>query len=110
MPRTSPVTYSLVIPNVGDFRLIDRAALDAFRSMREGSRFVRGIYSWVGFRQTGVPYTREPRVAGETRYPLERMLRLGCDGVFGLSRFPLRLAMKLGAGPAGAAPQLAQAY
>jgi dolichol-phosphate mannosyltransferase len=83
--------------NVGDFRLIDRAALNAFRSMREGSRFVRGMYSWVGFRQIGVPYKREPRLAGETKYPLKKMLRLAGDGVFSFSRVPLRAAMKLGA-------------
>jgi polyisoprenyl-phosphate glycosyltransferase len=88
--------------NVGDFRLIDRAALNAFRSMREGSRFVRGMYSWVGFRQTGVPYKREPRLAGETKYPFKKMLRLAGDGVFGFSRVPLRVAMKLGALAAGA--------
>jgi glycosyltransferase involved in cell wall biosynthesis len=83
--------------NVGDFRLIDRAALKAFRSMREGSRFVRGMYSWVGFRQTGVQYTRAERVAGETKYPVKKMLRLAWDGIFSFSRVPLRLAMKLGA-------------
>jgi dolichol-phosphate mannosyltransferase len=88
--------------NVGDFRLIDRAALNAFRSMREGSRFVRGMYSWVGFRQIGVPYRRDPRLAGETKYPFKKMLRLAGDGVFGFSRLPLRAAMKLGAFAAAA--------
>jgi dolichol-phosphate mannosyltransferase len=88
--------------NVGDFRLIDRAALNAFRSMREGSRFVRGMYSWVGFRQIGVPYKREPRLAGETKYPFKKMLRLAGDGVFSFSRVPLRAAMKLGAAAAAA--------
>jgi polyisoprenyl-phosphate glycosyltransferase len=83
--------------NVGDFRLIDRAALNAFRSMREGSRFVRGMYSWVGFRQIGVPYTRGERLAGETKYPLRKMLRLAWDGIFSFSRVPLRVAMKVGA-------------
>jgi dolichol-phosphate mannosyltransferase len=88
--------------NVGDFRLIDRAALNAFRSMREGSRFVRGMYSWVGFRQIGVPYKRESRAAGDTKYPLKKMLKLAGDGLVGFSRVPLRAAMKLGAGAAAA--------
>ena len=82
--------------DVGDFRLIDERAVEAFRSMREGSRFVRGMYSWVGFRQTGVPYKRDARFAGETKYPLRKMLRLAGDAVFGFSQLPLRLATKLG--------------
>jgi dolichol-phosphate mannosyltransferase len=83
--------------HVGDFRLIDRRAVEAFRAMREGSRFVRGMYAWVGFRQVGVPYRREARFAGETKYPLKKMLRLAGDGVVGFSRVPLRIALKLGA-------------
>ncbi len=83
--------------DVGDFRLIDQRAVEAFRSMREGSRFVRGMYAWVGFRQIGVPYSRDARHAGETKYPLKKMLRLAGDGVIGFSRVPLRLALKLGA-------------
>jgi dolichol-phosphate mannosyltransferase len=83
--------------DAGDFRLIDRRAVEAFRSMREGSRFVRGMYAWIGFRQIGVPYTRDARFAGETNYPLKKMLRLAGDGVIGFSRVPLRLALKLGA-------------
>jgi dolichol-phosphate mannosyltransferase len=82
--------------NVGDFRLIDRRALEAFRSMREGSRFVRGMYSWIGFRQVGVPYRRDVRHSGETKYPFKKMLRLASDGVIGFSRVPLRIALKLG--------------
>lgn len=83
--------------DVGDFRLVDRRALEAFRSMREGSRFVRGMYAWVGFRQIGVPYRRDARHAGETKYPLKKMLRLAGDGVIGFSKVPLRIALKLGA-------------
>ena len=58
--------------DVGDFRLVDREALDAFRSMRETNRYVRGMFSWIGFRQVGVPYDREERFAGETKYPFPR--------------------------------------
>lgn len=83
--------------DVGDFRLIDRRAVEAFRSMREGSRFVRGMYAWVGFRQIGVPYRRDARFAGETKYPFKKMVRLAADGVLGFSRIPLQIALKLGA-------------
>lgn len=83
--------------DVGDFRLIDRRAAEAFRSMREGSRFVRGMFAWIGFRQIGIHYKREARFEGETKYPLKRMLRLAGDGVIGFSRVPLQIALKLGA-------------
>ncbi len=62
---------------VGDFRLVDRKALDAFLQMRERNRYVRGMFSWVGFRQTAVPYTRASREAGESKYPLRKMMRPG---------------------------------
>jgi glycosyltransferase involved in cell wall biosynthesis len=83
--------------NVGDFRLIDRRAVEAFRAMREGGRFVRGMYSWVGFRQIGVPYVREARCAGQTKYPMKKMVRLAVDAVTSFSQVPLRLALKVGA-------------
>jgi polyisoprenyl-phosphate glycosyltransferase len=83
--------------DVGDFRLVDRRAVEAFRAMREGSRFVRGMYSWVGFRQIGVPYVRDSRFAGETKYPVKKMIRLAGDAVVGFSRVPLKIALKLGA-------------
>jgi glycosyltransferase involved in cell wall biosynthesis len=82
--------------DVGDFRLVDRRALDAFKEMEEGSRFVRGMFSWMGFRQIGVPYARAARHAGETKYPLRKMLYLAVDGVVGFSRVPLRLALNAG--------------
>jgi dolichol-phosphate mannosyltransferase len=81
---------------VGDFRLVDRRALDAFKEMEEGSRFVRGMFSWMGFRQIGVPYVRAPRHAGATKYPLRNMLYLAVDGVVGFSRVPLRMALNAG--------------
>jgi glycosyltransferase involved in cell wall biosynthesis len=87
--------------DVGDFRLIDRRALQAVQAMREGSRFVRGMVASVGFRQTGVPYRRDPRFAGETKYPLRKMVRLAADGVVGFSRLPLRLALQAGFAVAG---------
>jgi polyisoprenyl-phosphate glycosyltransferase len=88
---------------VGDFRLVDRKALDAFLLMRERNRYVRGMFSWVGFRQTAVPYERASREAGESKYPLRRMMRLAADGFVGFSTAPLRFALALGLFMAGAA-------
>jgi polyisoprenyl-phosphate glycosyltransferase len=82
--------------DVGDFRLIDRRALEAFRSMREGNRYVRGMYSWVGFRQVGVPFRRASRHAGTTKFPVKRLIQLATDSVVGFSRVPLKLALKVG--------------
>jgi polyisoprenyl-phosphate glycosyltransferase len=82
--------------DVGDFRLVDRRALDAFRSMRESNRYVRGMFSWIGFRQVGVPYKRDERVAGETKYPFTKMVKFATDGIVSFSAAPLRLALKVG--------------
>jgi dolichol-phosphate mannosyltransferase len=82
--------------DVGDFRLIDRRALDVFNQMRESSRFVRGMFSWIGFTQTGVEYNRAERFAGETKYPLRKMLRFAATGVTSFSEAPLRLALNAG--------------
>jgi polyisoprenyl-phosphate glycosyltransferase len=82
--------------DVGDFRLVDRRALDAFLSMRESNRFVRGMFSWVGFRQTCVEYVREPRHAGATKYPIGKLIKLAADGILSFSNAPLRLALQLG--------------
>ena len=82
--------------DVGDFRLVDRKALDAFLLMRERNRYVRGMFSWVGFRQVAVPYVREQRHAGTTHYTMRKMVMLAADGIVGFSTAPLRLS--LGAG------------
>jgi glycosyltransferase involved in cell wall biosynthesis len=79
--------------DAGDFRLIDRKVLEAFRAMPEQDRFVRGMFAWLGFRQTEVAFHRLPRLAGETKYPLFKMLRLAVNGVVGFSDAPLRLAI-----------------
>ena len=85
---------SVDIPrDVGDFRLIDRKVVEAFRAMPEQDRFVRGMFAWLGFRQTEVAFHRLPRVAGETKYPLWKMVRLAVNGVIGFSDAPLRLAI-----------------
>jgi glycosyltransferase involved in cell wall biosynthesis len=82
--------------DVGDFRLVDRRALDVFNEMRESNRFVRGMFSWIGLRQTGVVYTRQERYAGDTKYPLHKMLRFAATGVISFSAAPLRAALNLG--------------
>jgi glycosyltransferase involved in cell wall biosynthesis len=82
--------------DVGDFRLVDRRALDVFSQMRESNRFVRGMFSWIGLRQTGVLYQRHERFAGETKYPLRKMMRFAATGVTSFSTAPLRAALNLG--------------
>jgi polyisoprenyl-phosphate glycosyltransferase len=82
--------------DVGDFRLVDRKALNAFLSMREHNRYVRGMFSWIGFRQAGVPYNRDSRHAGESKYTLRKMVRLAVNGIIGFSAVPLKLAMSGG--------------
>jgi polyisoprenyl-phosphate glycosyltransferase len=82
--------------DVGDFRLVDRRALDVFNNMRESNRFVRGMFAWIGLRQTGVVYARQERFAGETKYPLRKMLRFASTGVISFSSAPLRAALTLG--------------
>jgi glycosyltransferase involved in cell wall biosynthesis len=85
-------------PNVGDFRLLSRRVVEQLRTMREKDRFVRGLVSWVGFRQTGVPYDRDPRRAGETKYPYRKMIHFAWDGIVSFSTAPLKLATWLGYG------------
>jgi polyisoprenyl-phosphate glycosyltransferase len=82
--------------DVGDFRLVDRRALDAFKLMRENNRFVRGMFAWIGYRQTGVPYERSVRHAGDTKYPLRKMVKFAADGIVSFSNAPLRIVLKLG--------------
>jgi polyisoprenyl-phosphate glycosyltransferase len=82
--------------SAGDFRLVDRRALDAVRSMRESNRYLRGMFSWVGFDQDGVPYSSPPRAAGHSKYTFGRMLRLATDAIVSFSDRPLRLALNLG--------------
>jgi dolichol-phosphate mannosyltransferase len=82
--------------DVGDFRLVDRKAVEAYKTMRENDRFVRGMFSWVGFKQIGVSYDRDPRLAGETKFPFGKMMRFAVDGIVSFSSAPLRLALALG--------------
>ncbi|TET99278.1 MAG: glycosyltransferase [Anaerolineales bacterium] len=87
--------------DTGDFRLMDRQAVDALTQMGERHRFPRAMAAWVGFRQTGVPYKRAVRFAGETKYPFRKMLRLALNAITGFSYFPLQIATYLGFFAAG---------
>ena len=82
--------------DTGDFRLVDRKALEAYKTMREKDRYVRGMFSWIGFRQIGVPYDRDERFAGKTKYPLRKMTNFAIDGILSFSNAPLRLALGIG--------------
>lgn len=82
--------------DTGDFRLLDRKVVEALKHMRERHRFIRGMTSWVGFKQTGVAYKRRARFAGETKYPLRKMIRLAINAITGFSYFPLQLATYFG--------------
>jgi polyisoprenyl-phosphate glycosyltransferase len=82
--------------NSGDFRLLDRCALDALLAMRERNRYLRGMTSWVGFTQTAVPYRRDARHAGETKYPLRKMVRFALDAIASFSHAPLQIATVAG--------------
>jgi len=87
--------------NTGDFRLVDRTVVDAICSMPESSRFLRGMFAWAGFKQIGVEFDRPERFAGETKYPLRKMLRLAADGIFSFSSIPLKWVLQLGVFVAG---------
>ncbi|HYN86206.1 MAG TPA: glycosyltransferase family 2 protein [Pyrinomonadaceae bacterium] len=100
MNRMSKVQIPL---DAGDFRLMDRRVVDALLRMPERDRFVRGMVAWVGFRQVPVRYVRAPRFAGESKYPLFKMLRFAMDGVVSFSFTPLRLAMWTGFAAIGVA-------
>lgn len=81
--------------DTGDFRLMDERVAQVLRQMREHRRFIRGMTSWVGFKQTGVEYAREERVWGETKYPLRKMIAFGLDAVTSFSFFPLQIMIYL---------------
>ena len=91
--RLSDVTIPL---DTGDFRLMDRRVVEALKTMPERDRFLRGMVSWVGFQQIGVPYQRSQRLAGVSKYPLWKMLRFAADGILSFSLIPLRMAIWVG--------------
>lgn len=90
------ITDTPIPLDTGDFRLMTRRALDAFLSLPEQARFIRGMVAWVGFRQVPFVYDRHERHAGETKYPLAKMIRFALDAVTGFSTAPLRFASHAG--------------
>lgn len=95
--RTLRALTNVDIPaDTGDFRLIDRKVCDVLKGLKEKNRFVRGLVSWIGFRQTSVEFVREERFAGVTKYPLKRMLRFALDAITSFSYKPLKIASYIG--------------
>ena len=82
--------------DTGDFRLLSRRAVEALKSSKERNRFIRGLVSWIGYRQTGVRFTREARASGKTKYRFRKMLKFSIDGIIGFSFFPLQVATYFG--------------
>lgn len=85
-----------VLPNVGDFRLLDRKVVDAIRGLRESQRYTKGLYCWVGFRKTGVEFETADRAAGETHMSAGRLFNLALEGITSYTTAPLRVATVLG--------------
>jgi dolichol-phosphate mannosyltransferase len=90
------LTHQQMEENVGEFRLMSRAVVNAVGGMREHHRLIRGMVSWVGFRHTTVFFERPARSAGETKYPLSKMIKLSVDGLTSFSTAPLRISSILG--------------
>ena len=82
--------------DAGDFRLLDRKVIDLLKTLPERNRYVRGLVSWVGFRQTAVEYIRDERFAGKTKYPLRKMLRFAADAMTSFSQKPLKMSVFVG--------------
>ncbi len=82
--------------DTGDFRLVDRKVVDVINSLPEHNKFLRGLFSWVGFKQKAYEYERQERFAGKTKYPLKKMLKLASDGIISFSTKPIKLVGALG--------------
>ena len=82
--------------DTGDFRLVDRKVLETFRQFPEKHKYLRGLFSWIGFKQIPFYYNRDERAAGETKYSFQKMIKLASVGIFGFSKKPLKLAISLG--------------
>lgn len=90
------ISYIEIPLDSGDFSLVSRRVVDELNKMKEESRFIRGMRSWVGFKQIGVAYERENRQAGDSKYPFIKLLKLGLNGIFNFSEFPVKLISTLG--------------
>ena len=96
--RILSASTDLDIPtDTGDFRLLDHRVCDELKRLPEKNRYVRGLVSWVGFRQTAIEYERDERLAGETKYPLKKMIKLSLDGLTSFSFKPIKMANYIGA-------------
>ena len=93
---TNRLTNISIPVDTGDFRLMSRRVVDALKRSRERHRFLRGLVSWVGFKQVGIEYDRDPRFTGSTKYPVSKMLRFAIDGITAFSDIPLRFATYFG--------------
>lgn len=82
--------------DTGDFRLIDRQVLEVFKGLREQHKYLRGLFSWIGFKQVPIYYNRDERWAGSTKYSFKKMVAFAMTGLFGFSKKPLKLAIALG--------------
>ena len=95
--RTLNALADVEIPkDTGDFRLVDRKVVDVINAMPEHNKFLRGLFSWTGFKQYAFEYERKERFAGKTKYPLKKMLKLATDGIIGFSTKPLKILGSLG--------------
>ncbi len=95
--RTLRKLSDIDIPaDTGDFRLLDRRVVDEIKKFKEHNRFLRGMYSYVGFRQVAVQFDRDARLNGKSGYPFKKMLKLASDGILGFSTYPLKLISRLG--------------
>lgn len=96
------ILYSLsdvkIPKDTGDFRLVDRKVVDVVNSLPEHNKYLRGLFSWVGFRQKPLKYVREERLAGKTKYPFKKMIKLAYDGIVGFSNKPLKIIGMIGLG------------
>lgn len=97
------ISYTEIPLDSGDFSLISRRVADVLNQMPEENRFIRGMRSWIGFRQTGVEYERDARIAGEPKYSFKMLRRLAYDGIFNFSEYPIKLVTRLGMLTFGAA-------
>ena len=95
--KTLNILSDVEIPkDTGDFRLVDRKVVDTINQMPEHNKFLRGLLSWVGYKQTAFEYERKERFAGKTKYPLRKMLKLASDGIIGFSTKPLKMVGFIG--------------
>jgi glycosyltransferase involved in cell wall biosynthesis len=96
------VTHITIQKDTGDFRLLDRRAVEALKQIRESQRYTKGYFSWIGFKKKEITYDRDPRAAGETHFNYFKLINLAVEGIVSFSTAPLRLATVIGTVVAGA--------